>query len=810
MMKHYVSLMPGQGTIADMKEKRFLLFLMLALLAPMALQARKIAEKQAQQAAVAFLQKRHASTARAKSLSTPRLMELTRVEIENDACYLYNCSEGFVIASASDLAPAILGYSDKGCIDAGNIPEGLKAWMQQMEYETRRLTHKTTAGGDAGMAAVAPLIETEWGQLRPYNMSLNNCPTGCVATAMAQIMHYHRLPEGRMLKDLPNGYPATFFQWDRQKPRYEEDDMSDEAVEVARLMNYIGYAVNMNYGSTVSFAYHSDAAAAFVQYFGFSNTLRYIKRKSFGTAQWEQTIYNELREQRPVYMAGTAWGENGENSHAFVCDGYENNYFHINWGWDGTSNGYFLLSLLDPEEEGTGGAVGGNGYSMEQEAIIGLQKVTDHEKTLWDMESNTIVPLDETTWQRRSAGSGFEGTLLCWQTNDSPYDMNATLGIGLYKDAELTNILWQATASCTPYMTRGSKSAYVNLGALANGEYRIYNIFRAEGSDTWQLCENSDNVYIDVWVDGLSATLTPVGSAEGMPADYSVSGHSIDGKLQKGRTVEVKLGIRNAGRTQTQPMYLLVNNKVASAAGCYIEPGETGEMIFRPTLKVSGEARFVVCYDRFGNQPIYEWTENISPLPKDINLEFSNMRIDNLDTNRDEWDYSFGTPEYVGPCSFLNNRNPPVLNTTDVNMKVSIHNKASERYDCGILLYIVGTDSDGNGYVIDVLAKDVDIPAGQTSDVAYNYKNLEPGKTYKFRFYWNTYETYWFMLDSDGKQTYFIKISPDATSGINEAEDSRAGTYSIYNIYGIKQQTLRKGINIIESDNGTVKKVFVK
>ena len=143
-------------------------------------------------------------------------------------------------------------------------------------------------------------------------------------------------------------------------------------------------------------------------------------------------------------------------------------------------------------------------------------------------------------------------------------------------------------------------------------------------------------------------------------------------------------------------------------------------------------------------------------------------------------------------------------------MKVSIHNKGSERYDCGILLYIVGTDSDGNGYVMDVLTKDVDIPAGQTSDVAYNYKNLEPGKTYKFRFYWNTYETYWFMLDSDGKQTYFIKVSPDATSGINEAEDSRAGTYSIYNIYGIKQQTLRKGINIIESGNGTVKKVFVR
>lgn len=810
MMKHYLSQMHTLCTIPNMKEKKLFLLMVFAMLTPMALQARKLTEKQAQEAVLSFLQKRHAGTARAKSLSAPRQMELNRVEIENNACYLYNCREGFIIASASDLTPAILGYSDKGCIDAGNIPEGLKAWMQQMEYETSLLTHHTTAGIKDGMAAVAPLIQTEWGQMRPYNMDLNNCPCGCVATAMAQIMYYHRLPEGRMLKDLPNGYPATFFQWNKMKLQYTEDDMSDEALEVSRLVRYIGYAVNMNYDRNVSFAYHNDAAAAFVQYFGFSNTLRYIKRKSFTTAQWEQTIYDELREQRPVYLAATAWGENGETSHAFICDGYENNYFHINWGWDGISNGYFLLSLLDPEEEGAGGAVGGNGYSMEQEAIIGLQKVTNHEKTSWALESNTIVPLDETTWQRSSVGSGFEGTLLCWQTNSSPYDTNASLGIGLYKNAELTNILWQANASFTPFMVRGSKSAYVNLGTLANGDYRIYNIFRAEGSNNWQLCENSDNVYIDVKVDGLTATLTPVGSAEGIPGEYSVIGHTVEGKLQTGRTLTVRLNIRNAGRTKTQPMYLLVNNRVASAAGCTIEPGETSEMIFRPTLKVSGEVRFKVCYDRLGNQPIFEWKENISPLPKDINLEFSNMRIDNLDTARDEWDYSSGYSVYVGPCSFLNAKNPPVLNTTDMNMKVSIHNKASERYDCGIQLDIIGIDDYGNEYLMEEITKDVDIPARQTSDISYYYKKFEPGKTYKFRFYWNTYETYWFMLDSDGKQTYSIRISPDATSSIQDVRDSHAGVNSIYDIYGIRQQTLRRGINIIELNDGTVKKVFVK
>lgn len=793
-----------------MKQK-LLLLMMLVLLALVTVQARKITEKQAQEAAVTFLQKRHAGTARAKSFSSLRQIGLTRVKTDNDACYLFNCKDGFIIASASDLTPAILGYSDKGRIDAGNIPDGLKAWMRQMEYETSKLTHRSPAEANEEKIAIDPLILTEWGQQRPYNLDLNNCPTGCVATAMAQLMYYHRLPEGKMLKDLPNGYPATFFQWNKLKLQYTADDMSDEALEVSRLMRYIGYAVNMSYGSTVSLAYNTDAAGAFVQYFGFSNTLRHIKRNSFTTEQWEEIIYNELREQRPVYLAGTAWGENNvETSHAFICDGYEDNYFHINWGWDGMSNGYFQLSLLDPEEEGTGGAVGGNGYSMNQEAIIGIQKVTDHEKTSWALESNTIVPVDETTWQRWSTESGFEGSLLFWQINDSPYDMNASLGIGLFKDGKLTNILWEASASFTPFMTRGSNSAYVSLGSLANGDYRICNMFCADGSDTWQLCENSDKVYIDVKVDGLTATLTPVGSAAGLPGRYSVISHSVEGKLQTGRTVAVKLNISNTGQTKNQSMYLFVNNRIASAVGCYIEPGEAGEMIFRVTLKGNGEVPFKVCSDRYGNNPICEWSENISPLPSDINLVFSNMRIDNLDTNKGEWDYSSGSSVYVGPCSFVNKSNPPVLNTTDMNMKVSIHNKASERYDCGITLYVIGTDNIGNEYIMDEITKDVDIPAGQTCDVSYSYKNFEPGKTYKFRFYWDTYETYWFMLDSNGDQTYFIKINPNATSGIKAVKNSQAGVNAIYDIHGVKQKTKRRGINIMKMDDGSVRKIYVK
>gem|GEM_PF-6622351 len=792
-----------------MKQK-LLLIMMLVLLATVPVQARKLTERQAQEAALSFLQKRHAGTAKAKAYSSLHQSGLTMVETENDACYLFNCKDGFVIASSSDLTPAILGYSDKGSIDTDNIPDGLKAWMSQMEQEISRLIRKLPADADGERAAIAPLVQTEWGQRKPYNLDLDNCPTGCVATAMAQIMYYHRLPEGKMLKDLPNGYSATFFQWNKLKLQYAEDDLSDEAVEVARLMRYIGYAVNMNYGSTVSLAYNNDAAGALVQYFGFSNTLRHLKRNSFTTAQWDDMIYNELQEQRPVYLAGTAWGENGETSHAFICDGYEDNYFHINWGWDGVSNGYFMLSLLDPEEEGTGGAVGGNGYNMSQEAIIGIQKVTNHEKTSWALASNTIVPIGETTWQRWSAESGFEGSLLFWQINNSPYAMNASLGIALYKDNELSSILWDADASFTPFMTRGSNSAYVSLGTLADGDYRICNVFRADGSDIWQLCENSDKVYIDVHVSGLTATLTPVGSAEGITGQYTVIDHTVEGKLQTGRTVTVKLNLSNMGQTKSLPMYLLVNNRVVSAAGCYIEPGETSEMRFKTTLKGSGELPFKLCYDRQGYQPIYEWTENVRPIPSDINLEFSNMRINNLDTDRGEWDYSSGYPVYVGSCSFVNKENPPVLNTTDMDMTVSIHNKSSELYDCGIALYIIGVDNGGNEYEMDHIVKDVDVPAGQVRDVSYSYKNFEPGKTYKFRFYWDTYETYWYMLDTSGVQTYCIKISPDATSGINTVRSSRPKASAVYDMQGIKQPSMRKGLNIMKMDDGSVRKVFVK
>ncbi|MDE6741791.1 MAG: C10 family peptidase [Muribaculaceae bacterium] len=312
----------------------------------------------------------------------------TETSGDNPMLYVFNRgNQGFVIASADDEMPALLGYSDCGAFDFADASPELKWWLGQYAGEAAFYLEKGVATSVSAMSktparadrvAIPELLTSRWNQGEPYNL---DCPvygnersvTGCIATAMAQVIRYHGYPaqgsgqhsynyKGQILSF---DYGSTTFNYADMLDYYEEDATPAQQQAVASLMYACGVSVNMSYSSSESLAGDMYIPYALKTFFNYDAGTRLLNRSSFTTEEWEDMVYEELAADRPVIYGGQA----PDGGHEFVCDGYENGYFHINWGWSGMGNGYFLLSALDPGLQGIGGFSGG--YNTDQSMIAG-------------------------------------------------------------------------------------------------------------------------------------------------------------------------------------------------------------------------------------------------------------------------------------------------------------------------------------------------------------------------------------------------------------------------------------------------------
>lgn len=327
--------------------------------------------------------KRHAPAAQS------RLLE-TKYDSKGEAAlyvFTYSGNEGFMILSADDAVVPLLGYSETGTFRSGEGCENLEGWLQgyTLQIEDARTLPpyagvlKTRA---EGWPAIEPMVKTEWDQTAPYNnlcpvYENRRCVTGCVATAMAQIMKYWEYPSsgkgtisyyaGDISQDLNLDLSSITFDWANMQNRYGGTSSSQSQRAVAQLMQACGYSVKMNYSPRTSGALSRDVHTAFLTYFGYDSEVSLVSRYKYSQDDWNKLIYDELANVGPVLYSG----QSTSGGHAFVCDGYDGNgYYHINWGWSGMSNGYFLLNELTPHQIGTGGHYGG--YNMQQEAVIGI------------------------------------------------------------------------------------------------------------------------------------------------------------------------------------------------------------------------------------------------------------------------------------------------------------------------------------------------------------------------------------------------------------------------------------------------------
>lgn len=319
--------------------------------------------------------------------------------------YVFNTNaNGFVIVSADDNVTPVLGYSDEAQLDANNIAPQTKKWLEGYKIQIRDvLVNGTVATDDIksewqnllttsiknvalrGNSSVSPLVQTKWNQSPYYNaLCPSNSVSGCVATAMTQIMKFWNYPANgsgfhsynhSSYGTLSADFGSTTYQWASMP-----NSVNSSNNAVATLTYQVGVSVNMNYSPEVSGAYvitnsptpQACSEYALKTYFGYKSTLHGIERANYSEAQWMSTIKGELDAGRPVLYAG--FGSGG--GHCFVADGYDNNsYIHFNWGWAGAYDGYFYINALNPSGTGTGG--GSGGYNSGHQAVIGIEPNTN-------------------------------------------------------------------------------------------------------------------------------------------------------------------------------------------------------------------------------------------------------------------------------------------------------------------------------------------------------------------------------------------------------------------------------------------------
>lgn len=360
----------------------------------------------------------------------PAKRMVRKATAEDAQYYIYENAngEGWVMIAANDIVRPVLAYSNTGHFRTENQPRNIKGWLQSYDKQIRFAEEKGYVAGEEtkqewaalrkgakikqATPVVAPLIQTGWDQDAPFwnlcpKKSGSSCYTGCVATAMAQVMNYWQWPKigtgSHSIKVNSTTYTANFgattYDWDNMLNTYGNSATEVQKTAVATLMYHCGVAVDMSYGTASeggSGAYTIDyngywsgrgtmcAETALTQFFGYnSETVTGYYRdgsdedgmRSWTKSEWIAMLKTELDAARPIMYAGAGCDDpNDENScygHSFVCDGYDDaNYFHFNWGWTNWCDGYYDVDAMVTNDPGSGG---GNGeYNLQQDVIVGI------------------------------------------------------------------------------------------------------------------------------------------------------------------------------------------------------------------------------------------------------------------------------------------------------------------------------------------------------------------------------------------------------------------------------------------------------
>ena len=501
------------------------------LLTTLNVSAQQISREVAAQKASAFVNKDNSQVKQMLTLAYKADKAATPFSSKDDAyLYVFNkgFNQGFVVVSGDERTNDILGYSNEGSFDPNNLPPSLKYFLEEYEQQIKYMQKNNIqpAPRRASKTDLGYLIKTKWDQGNPYNYYLSGCYTGCVATAMAQIMFYWQWPQeatttipsynvsGNSLSG--SSLDPTTFEWSKMKLTYSVGDYDDDHA-VAKLMQYAGHAVKMQYSTTGSGAYERDIINAMTNYFGYPNDEQLIYRTALTATQWADTIYANLADSIPVIMCGA----NSGGGHCFVCDGYKDGKYHINWGWSGYSDTYFDLEVMAPSGTGSG-ASGSGGYTSNRSIVTRIHNpnkiipVTPEDSIPLSAETVRMMAGNQTLTRDARADyvSGdlrYEFAVASNITDSTQVDTLIT-GLGIYDDYDnLINVL------NARYSVFGINGGYYSndISSFGTeypyGTYKIYPVWGDVVAGRWRKINGTSSRYIqaDVAENGQTVTFKP-------------------------------------------------------------------------------------------------------------------------------------------------------------------------------------------------------------------------------------------------------------------------------------------------------------
>lgn len=649
------------------------------------------------------------------------------------AYYIFNASDdnGYVIVSGDDRTPQILGYVDRGAFDETSIPDNMKSWLQYYADQMKWLKDNTATIADSDSAApakavrkaslarhsISPLLKSLWNQFAPYN---NQCPiyynqdgttgtsaTGCVATALAQVINYYKYPDATKapIPFLTNKYPTdagdkyvtlrviprdTPIDWGNMLDVYTGSETDEQNNAVASLMLMCGQAVKMGYGASSGAGFGDNVADMFRNIFGYDDKVYSASRSKYTSAEWTDLIYSEIANGHPVAYDGFSSG----GGHAFVIDGYDGSeLFHLNWGWGGSSNGYFLLSVLNPgDNSGAGASSSSDGYSMGQTAIIGVDMPDGI-----TAESRTALTVNDIL----VSGLKISGNYINWTGNSNTFDCGIVM-----KDAEGNYVPVGTPVQGVALNINIYKSLSFTLsGAITTpGRYRLSPASKLSSNATWRPHFNMYSEYIEAVVDD-SGVLTSLSYHTPSP-DLTITQWEYAGSLVSGKQQEVKVTYRNNGDEFYGEIELFASQtstpvSTKSRGQAVIKAGDTVTLSYYFTPSASGKWNL--------------WLKNGDTTIGSGNVDIidpSALTPSNLRANT----FTISNNAY-GNCLLGN---------------IAIQNNASKAYKgvVKVQLWIQGTDGTNTVYGANSSLHDLSLTSGSTGYVPINFRNLIVGRNY--------------------------------------------------------------------------------
>ncbi len=726
---------------------RKLTFLLMCLVVMTTAWAESINENQARQIAARFMSSYSMRASDLKLASKAPRMNATTASGQA-AYYVFNgANGGYVIVAGDDRAPAVLGYSEKGTFDSQQVPEAMQEMLDGYAAQIDALAHGAQAAPRLSEGkAIQPLVKAAWSQNNPYNIMLPYIATGkhayagCVAIAMSQVLYYWQWPASTTQPipaytssslgiNMPE-LPVTTFDWSSMQSTYQTTDtLSEAALAASKLVLYCAQAVEMDFKQASSGATSGRIPLRLASYFDYDASAHMVSRYNYSTQGWAELLYAELAAGRPVIYSGSK----ASGGHAFICDGYDGGgMFHINWGWNGNSNGYFLLNVLNPDEQGTGSADGPYGYIYTQAAIIGLQPNQGGSNVV-EMTA-AQVKLDSYVDTRSDTSDPFTAIVSGRFYNYTSSMLAIRFGWGLFEgDQMIERLLSTYSTSSTPGNYFNKQGQELKFGEnMTSGTYRILPIYSeydpnvSASQANWRPCVGAERNYIEVTIDGNKCYFTGYGTAGNR--DYVLNDITMTGNMHNGRPIDINVNLTNNGTSSNELLYMFADGAFFGTGYVGLEPGETGNIPYMYMSDTAGEHTLTWSWNEDGSDPIASRIINLEAMPA-ANLTATIKILDVTDTGN------------------------KIITSDKFSVVLTITNNGETTYDEDISAKLFKNTQGTSGTSVQGINQHLTLAPGESTTMQFDMTNVLDGWKYFIKTY---YYTEGVQTSLKGTSTYTI------------------------------------------------------